>query len=258
MMPDVLAVAGRVAIECDPRLVDCFRRSFAGAEIVARTDPPAAALTDENFDFQSAAGDLGRWLRPDETAFRRDGDGYLVADTARAAALRECYRREDGEILVGLTWRSASPNIGDLKSMDVNDLAEILGVGGCRFINLQYGDTKAELESLRKNGVSVLHTDREIDPMVDFDGHLAQIAAMDIVISASNSTVHAAGALAVPTLAMIRHMPDRRWLMDREDTPWYPSVRLLRQQHVADWTAPVAQAAAELRRFVAEAASRRT
>ncbi len=250
MVPDLLARAGKVIVECDPRLSACFRRSFEGAVVVDRTNPPAAELMSHAIDFQIAAGDLGRWLRPDEASFT-GGLPYLKADAARTRSFRESYRGEGKDVVVGLTWRSANVDIGDVKSLDVCELAPIFHVPGCRFVNLQYGDVTADLKALKDAGIVPPLTDPELDPVADFDGHMAQVAAMDLIISASNSTVHAAGALGIPTRVLLRLVPDRRWLIGREDTPWYSSVRLYRQESRKDWSAPIARAVEALHGIVA-------
>lgn len=252
MIPDLLARADRVFVESDPRLVKCFRRSFEDAVVEERTDPPAAALMSDTIDYQVPAGDLGLWLRPDEASFP-PAASYLKADPERTRTFRERYRGDPRELLVGVTWRSANPTIGDVKSLEVTQLQPIFEAPGCRFVNLQYGDTTGDMTALRRAGIPRPLTDPSVDPVVDFDGHMAQIAAMDLVISASNSTVHAAGALGVATRVLLRHVPDRRWLIGRDDTPWYHSVRLYRQQTLNDWSAPINQAAEELRQLVARA-----
>jgi Flp pilus assembly protein TadD len=250
MIPDLIKRAGKVVIECDPRLAPSFRRSFSGGTIIERTTPPAQELSSMNIDFQLAAGDLGRWLRPSETSFKAQGP-FLKADQSRAEALRHQYLERSDDLLVGITWHSANQNIGDLKSLPLVGLADVFAIDGCTFVNLQYGDTAADLDLLERQLSVRLVTDPEIDPIADFDAHMAQIAAMDLIISASNSTVHAAGALGIPTWTLLRHVPDRRWLLNREDTPWYPSVRLFRQEAPKSWAEPVRRISDQLSGLVA-------
>lgn len=245
MIPDLAARADAVVLECDPRLLGIFGRSFPTVKCVARTDPPAAETHAADIDFQVPTGNLGIWLRRDEAAFGA-GAPYLRADKARAEALRAKYRAGAATPLVGITWRSSNPDVGARKSVALNDLTPVLRQPGLRFVDLQYGDTTAELTAFRAaNDADIVH-DPDIDPTRDVDGHAAQIAAMDLVISISNTTVHLAGALGVPTWCLIQRIPDRRWLLNRDDSPWYGSVRLFRQPTVGDWETPVARVATEL------------
>jgi ADP-heptose:LPS heptosyltransferase len=66
------------------------------------------------------------------------------------------------------------------------------------------------------------------------------------VIAVDTSVAHLAGALGLPVWVLLPHMPDWRWLLDRSDSPWYPSARLYRQQQRANWSAPLAQLRADL------------
>ena len=87
--------------------------------------------------------------------------------------------------------------------------------------------------------------------MADLDDFAAQVAAMDLVVSVSNTTVHFSGALGIPTWVMLNTSPLAVWMMDRSDSPWYPSVRLFRQSEAGVWDNVVGQVAEALREFVA-------
>ena len=84
------------------------------------------------------------------------------------------------------------------------------------------------------------------------DGFADQIAAMDLVVSIDNSTVHLAGALGVPVWTLLPYSPDWRWMLDRDDSIWYPSMRLFRQPAPGCWQSVFGKVAEALRRFVAE------
>jgi ADP-heptose:LPS heptosyltransferase len=81
--------------------------------------------------------------------------------------------------------------------------------------------------------------DRTIDQLSDLDIFAAQIAAMDLVITIDNSTAHLAGALGVPVWVLLPFAPDWRWLLDREDCLWYPTMRLFRQTELGNWQSVV-------------------
>jgi ADP-heptose:LPS heptosyltransferase len=88
----------------------------------------------------------------------------------------------------------------------------------------------------------------------DFDGGpdafidtAAVMECLDLVITADTAAAHLAGALGRPTWVALKHMPDWRWLLDRADSPWYPTIRLFRQPKPGDWTSVFAAMEAELR-----------
>jgi ADP-heptose:LPS heptosyltransferase len=77
--------------------------------------------------------------------------------------------------------------------------------------------------------------DTEVDQWTDLDGFAAQVAAMDLVVTIDNSTAHMAAALGVQTWTMLPFAPDWRWLLERENSPWYPTMRLFRQREPGQW-----------------------
>ena len=248
MVPDLIEAGAKVVLECDPRLVPLFERSFPGVGYLARG--AAGARLEGTFDYQIPSGSLGRWLRPDLKAFPKR-TALLAADEPRRDALRRKYLEAGGEFLVGLAWRSKNPRIGGLKSMRLSDLAALFDVPGARFVDLQYGDTADERAALTKaTGKTLLHDDG-IDQMADLDAFAAQVAAMDLAVSVSNTTVHVAGALGVPAWVMLSTAPMWRWMSDAEGSPWYPSVRLFRQARRGDWADVVKRIRAALEAFAA-------
>jgi len=234
MVPDLVEAGAHVVLESDPRLVPLFERSFAGIECIGKGDPPTAETRRDGIDFQSPGGNLGRWLRPNLESFP-GRQSYLVAEEDRQGRLRENYLSDGESLLVGVAWVSKNKRIGAQKSMTLMELAPLTGIPGVRFIDLQYGDTAEERRQFEDHtGTTILH-DEHVDQMSDLDAFAAQVAAMDLVISVSNTTVHMSGALGVPTWVMLNTVPLPCWLLERDDSPWYPSVRLFRQSAAGDW-----------------------
>jgi len=245
MVPDLLETGASVVLENDPRLRALLQRSFPGARCVQRQEPPASDMAPDAFDFHTPSGSLGRWLRPTLDTFppRRS---YLVADAGRRDELRARYLQGSDDRLVGIAWYSKNPNSGRYKSMSLMELRPLAATPGIRLVDLQYGDTAEERRAFaEETGVSVIHDER-VDQMADLDAFAAQVAAMDVVVSVSNTTVHMAGALGVPTWVMLQHVPLSCWMLEREDSPWYPSARLFRQSRAGRWDDVVARVSAEL------------
>lgn len=238
MIPDLTARGVACVLEAAPRLVPLFARSFPAVEVVPRPAPSQPPVLPPGLAAQCSLGNLGRWLRPDLAAFPRR-PRYLTADPERTAVLRERYRAmAGGNRLIGISWHSANPLHRDFKSAPLALWAPVLRLPGITFVDLQYGDRSAELEAVRRaQGVSIIH-DGAIDPLSDLDGFAAQVAALDLVISISNTTVHVAGALGVPVWTLLARQTGFLWcwFTEREDSPWYPSMRLYRQAEAGDWS----------------------
>ncbi len=240
----VAAAGGTVILECEPRLAPLFTRAFPAVAVVPRSDPPHPAT--RTADLQCPTGSLVGRLHADPSALPQKPLAHLRADPARARALREKY--QDGRLLVGVSWNSRHPTIGGEKSLDLEAWLPILKAPDCRFVSVQYGDHGGEIDALRRRtGISIL-ADPEIDPLLDLDGAAAQIAALDLVITISNTAAHLSGALGVPTWTLV---PKGRglfwyWFLDRGDSPWYPAMRLHRQTADKDWTGLIATVARDL------------
>src|SRR5205807_9808407 len=106
---------------------------------------------------------------------------------------------------------------------------------GTRFVDLQDGDAGAEIATAKARLGVEIHDWEEADPLVDIDGFAAKIAALDLVISVGNATVHVAGAVGTPAWTLLPMVPSWRWMISGEDSPWYSGVRLFRQPSPGVW-----------------------
>ncbi|MDD9878434.1 MAG: tetratricopeptide repeat-containing glycosyltransferase family protein [Magnetovibrio sp.] len=246
-LADLAATGAEITLETEHRLAPLFRRAFPALTVVARRDPPDRRLADGGFDCQIALGDLGRHLRREAGDFAANRP-YLVADPDARAARRAHYEElAGGRRRIGVSWRSAAEQAGARRSMALTDLRPLLGLEDCWFVNLQYGDVDDELGRLESEHGVTVYRDPAIDPLTDLDGFAAGVAALDLVVSAANTTVHVAAALGLPTWVLLSATPDWRWQHGGATSPWYPTARLFRDAPGGGATA-VGQAADELRK----------
>lgn len=253
MLPDLLASGADVVFGCDPRLVPLFARSIPGLRI-----EPVGLPVDETqigrlssvADVQAGLGDIGAWLRADLQA-SPPPVAYLVPDPARVAALRAKYAAHGRRHVVGITWRSTNRRLGNLKSASLADWLPVLRRQDILFVDMQYGDTAEERQQLKQqHGIEILHDDT-VDAMDDLDGYAAQAAALDLMVGCSNSGVHIAAAVGTCCWVLIPSGLGRLWYwhLGRDDSPWYPRVRLFRQPAgvANDWQSTIATVAGALR-----------
>jgi hypothetical protein len=143
---------------------------------------------------------------------------------------------------VGIAW-AGSPNHHQdaARSFPLQILSPVLDVPGVAFYSLQHtvpSRDRAFLEAL-PNVVNF--------KFQDFLDTASVIGDLDLVIAVDTAVAHLAGALGKPVWLLLQHSPDWRWFLDRDDTPWYPQMRLFRQSERNDWTNPVARVAEALR-----------
>ena len=133
------------------------------------------------------------------------------------------------------------------RSIPLVDWREMLTLPGVQFVNLQYSDSSDELAQVQQQFGVEIHDWEDADPLVDLDSFAAKIAALDLVISVGNATVHLAGAVGTPAWTMLPKVPSWRWMIEGDESPWYGNVRLFRQSASDDWQ-PVLSHLAELLR----------
>jgi tetratricopeptide (TPR) repeat protein len=246
MLAELASSPLTLAVEVDRRLVPLYQRSLPQVALLPRQAPPAA--DPAAYDCQVPMASLGRWLRPSFEGFPRRA--FLKPDPSRA----DEYRRRlggGGAAVVGVSWRSANREFGSFKSTELGDWRGILEVPRARFVDLQYGDTAGERESLEKAGGRIEHLP-DLDLMEDLDGVAALCAACDLIVTVSNVTAHVAGAVGCPVWLIAPKGNGRPWywFSGRSDSPWYPSVRIFEQSIPGSWGEPVDAIARELAAFV--------
>jgi tetratricopeptide (TPR) repeat protein len=241
-LPRVAERAGKVIFEVQKPLLTLMRQ-FAGiAQIVPRGEP----LGD--FDLHCPLMSLPRAF-----ATRLDSipaqPRYLDVPADKAAAWRERLRTHQ-DLRVGIAWagspRPGLPHASRLdrqRSIAFDCLAPILKVAGCAFYSLQKGErAAAQLHA----STLCHHVIDFTDELHDFADTAALVENLDLVIAVDTSIVHLAGALGKPLWLINRHNTCWRWLRDSEDSPWYPTVRIFRQDAARSFDPVIARIATAL------------
>lgn len=175
---------------------------------------------------------------------------YLSADPVIAETWRSRLAGMGGGLKVGLVWAGNPKHPNDRnRSMSLATLAPLALAGNITFISLQKGPQ--ELLSQRPpDGMQCLDFAGELK---DFSQTAGLVANLDLVISVDTSVAHLAGAMGRRVWTLLPFVPDWRWLLEREDSPWYPTMRLFRQTARKDWTSVIARVAGELKVLAAGA-----
>lgn len=212
------------ALVCEHRLVPLFARSFPWLVVVA-----AGSVAMPQYDCQIIMGELGRYLRGTRERFH-GAKSWLVASPTKSTEFRK--RVTDGRRIVGISWHSARPEDGAAKSVPLDMVQALVGAHDMRWVNLQHGPERGRLTGALIDG----------DTTNDIDGLAAQLKALDLFITASNTTAHLAAALGVRTWLLEPRGRGARWYWGTPETPspWYPHVRVFHQTTPGDWTTVMA------------------
>ncbi len=154
---------------------------------------------------------------------------YLFSDKEKVKVWQE--KLGPARLRVGLTWSGSRDHKNDLnRSIWLKELLPLTDLP-IEWHSLQKEYRQPDLEILEAHPEIRQHQ----DDLTDFSDAAALIECLDLVISVDTSTAHLAGALGKPVWILLPHAPDYRWMLDREDSPWYPSARLFRQSKAGDW-----------------------
>ncbi|MER9594635.1 MULTISPECIES: hypothetical protein [unclassified Mesorhizobium] len=211
--------AQRAIIRVEPRLVSLLQRTFPKATVVAAREN----VTGDKFaTFEHLAWIFGR----DAKRLAADFEP-LQADPKLVETFRKRYRPMTDLPLVGLSWGSKS-HTKDVP--DFPDWARFIAQTQATFVSLQYGQIKPALRRLRNGNDARLIFDGSVDQMVDMDRFAAQVAALDAVVTISNTAAHLAGALGVPTVFLVDDNFQTAWPVTGDRTPWYPKGVVIRKE----------------------------
>ena len=229
--PLVAARGGRVVLEVQPPLVGLLAGLAGVAAIIARDQPPPPEVA-----LQAPLLDLARLLgsRPATVPARVP---YLAADPARVERWRERLAGLPGR-RVGLAWAGSPGHRNDRnRSMPWTALRPLLALPGLSWVSL-HKDQPTDGDGSPPG----IHA----PPLGDLADTAALMGALDLVLTVDTAMAHLAGALARPAWVMLPFAPDWRWSPAGDHSPWYPTLRLLRQRRPGDWAGLVAEIAARL------------
>ena len=212
----------RCIVLTDPRLVPLLKRRFPDVDV--RESGPDDDETIAKADALAGFHTLVRLFGFDDETIR-GGFRPLLADPL---PVREMRARYGGGPLIGISWAS----INRRKSLpSLAQWAGFLRDSEATYVSLQYGDVAADVAELsRRSGRKVIH-DESVDSLVDLDLYAAQVAAMDAVVTVSNSGAHMAGALGARTIVVVDEIREANlsWPLRGDVTPWYPSLTIVRK-----------------------------
>ena len=238
-----VAPLARTGARCIVHCPDALAPLLATAPGVAQTVTSAEPLP--HYDAHLPLLSLPRLLGTTVDAIPAEVP-YITVAPARRAAARKLIEASPQRLSVGIVWTGNPANPSNrIRSAPLDALDPLFEVEGIDWYSLQQGRTAAEFTpAARKARLRPLPTDWAL---VD---SAALIAELDLVISVCTSIAHLSGALGRPTWTMLACAADWRWLQDRADSPWYPTMRLFRQPNPRDWSTVARSMAFELRALV--------
>jgi hypothetical protein len=236
--PLVAARGARVIVEVQRPLTGLLAQLPGVSQVIARGEalPP--------FDLHCPLLSLPLAFRTDAASIPAPRS-YLAADPARIAHWQAKLGTANLPC-IGLAWSGSPGHRNDRnRSIPLETLARLCDAGW-RFVGLQKDVREADRAALRAQP-AIMNLGEEL---ADFNDTAALLACLDLVVCVDTAVAHLAGALGTPVWILLPFAPDWRWLLEREDSPWYPTARLFRQPAPGDWDSVLGRVATELKEDV--------
>jgi hypothetical protein len=227
--------ARSVAIEAQPTLKSLLEHARIADQVITWGEP------EPPWDQQIEIIELPRIFRTTVKSIPNHAP-YINLRSAREA---DANRRKR-PLRVGLVWASSTYN--PQRSIPLRALSELFSLPQVSFFSLQVGPQQAELEPWSRQIPNLYSGSPCILPMAE------TVQAMDLVITVDTMMAHLAGAIARPVWTLLPYQSDWRWMLHREDSPWYPTMRLFRQKCPGDWGSVVRQLKRALQMLIRNAA----
>jgi tetratricopeptide (TPR) repeat protein len=246
MIPDAIDRAGKIIIDCEPRLQGLFARSFPRAKVYGTLKQNRALVwdvEDTKMDASCTSAALGKLFRNDAADF--DGEPYLIPDPDRVAMWKGLFAKQ-GKPVIGVAWSGGVAWTADrYRKLDLEQLLPVFRSVDAVWVCLQYKDAGKEIQAFRQKHPEVDLRQYAFGTLTkDYDDTAALVAALDGVVSMQTTVIHLAGALGIPTQCLVNMCGQWRYGIDGDDMPWYKSVKLYRQTRDRQW--PIDRVAADL------------
>ena len=254
MLPDAVKDCERVILDCDAKLEHLFRRSFPGVKVYGTRWEKVLDwdTQDRAPDASLALGELGKFYRRTDESF--PGTPFLVADPIRRQMWRSEFDKKKKPV-IGIAWTGGLPWTGQkFRTLTLDHLKPVMQSIDAHWVSLQYKDASKEIAEFRKANPGIDLVQYPWATLTeDYDDTAALVAEVDMVVSMQTAVVHLAGALGKECLVLLPKHSQWRYSDKGETTPWYGSVRLLRQRSLQDWHGPIGEVIGRLRKRYAQA-----
>ncbi|MGD8883604.1 MAG: tetratricopeptide repeat protein, partial [Desulfobacterales bacterium] len=242
-LPLIKALGGTVIFETAGSLIDIFQ-NFPGVDRLVKISPHHKSELE--FDFYIPLLSLPGIFQTTLETIPAEVP-YIFADSHKKEMWQK--RLDTSNFRVGIVWAGGSMHIKDnSRSCRLNQFLPLTRIAAVQVYGLQKGPASSQVEEFSDQ--IVLNNYGE--EFKDFSDTAAMISALDLVISVDTAVAHLAGAMGKPVWVLLPTDADWRWMLARDDTPWYPTMRLFRQNKTGDWDDVFQRVADELGRFVAQ------
>ena len=193
------------------------------------------------FDYQAPIGDIGHLCSVAKLLEHQSPKPILNINNSRSNDFKNKNHFLSDKFVCGISWKSTNKDIGSVKSLNLIDLSPLLSLENVEFVSLQYGSTADDIELVEKSIGRKIHAIDGLDIFNDLDGLSSLISNCDCVVTTSNITAHLTGAIGKKGMVLMPFSKGKIWYWHSGVGPslWYPSLELVSQSQMNDWTDPI-------------------
>ena len=235
-LPVLTKAGAKVHLVTHTALIELFVNSFGNIleSILAPSDP--LPQYDYHTSILSLAYKLGVTLK----GLQHYQAPYLKAPNCITLPIKKSKQYSN----IGIVWSGNSKHPNDEnRSCSLAELAPLFHLERTKWISLQVGPRATDINNIETEILDISKY------LTDFSRTAAIISQLDLVIAVDTAALHLSGAIGARTIALLPFEPDWRWMIGRYDSPWYPTLRLFRQDHVKDWSTVVNKISLEIQKF---------
>lgn len=219
----------KVLLAINDKLVPLFKLRFKDIEVL----PVSQKVNEDKFDYHLPIGSLGKFFRKNQNSF---------TNTSVLNFSKEIKNINKSKPRCALSWISSNKDFKENKSMQLNDLANIIKIKEFEFFNIQYTDEQEEIDSFFKDHNILIKNIDGLDPFNDLLGLTNFLNTCDFVITVSNTNAHLAASIGIPTYLLLPFRKGNFWYWSNEinnKNLWYPSIVKFQQSEDGNWRKPV-------------------
>ena len=225
---EVLKSNNQIIVSTDKRLIKLLERSFKKIKFISSE----SHFSEINFDYQISLSSLGSIYRKSHESFKSQPYSFLKANKIKS------LKKQLGDNKVfGISWLSLNKELGQFKSIKLEDLLPIFNINNVTFVSLQYTNEDLKIKNFNNfYGTNILNI-KNIDKFNDIDSLISLISDCRLIITTSNVTAHLAGALGIKAYVLVPFGRGKIWYWSDQDQKslWYPSIKIFNQSPNGSW-----------------------
>ena len=225
---EVLKSNNQIIVSTDKRLIKLLERSFKKIKFISSE----SHFSEINFDYQISLSSLGSIYRKSHESFKSQPYSFLKANK-----IKSLKKQLGNNKVFGISWLSLNKELGQFKSIKLEDLLPIFNINIVTFVSLQYTNEDLEIKNFNNfYGTNILNI-KNIDKFNDIDSLISLISDCRLIITTSNVTAHLAGALGIKAYVLVPFGRGKIWYWSDQDQKslWYPSIKIFNQSPNGSW-----------------------